>query len=518
MLALEVFPGIIPSDPVFRGRLAVAAVENISGVAFSAVGYEFPARWLQRHSVADLEASRAKARLWAEEAREAAQHAWYGYRAKAWGHDQIHPKRGAPDNWFNLGLNIIEGMDTLWLLGLRNEFDEAEHWVEEHLSFKAANTKLDSFFEATIRLLGGLLGAHSLSQRPIFLKRAQELGDRLISAWPADADLPNAQVDIAANYSRHIGWRGHTFSTAEVGTCQLEFRYLSHHTGDRTYAIFADRAFTAILDATPGKGLVSANLLGNRTPVEQGSFITMGAHGDSYYEYLLKQYLQTSQTEHIFLHRWKLAMQEMVDRLVQRSKDGHMYVAKEYDGQTVHEFDHLACFIAGMLMQGLHELPEGMVPNNYTNIAADITATCRSMYDTVSGLAPEILDFSSGHKRIKPKDAYSLLRPEALEAMYYMWYYTGDHMYREWAHVVLEGLNRSARTTHGFSAMDGIDTPEYKMLDQCESFFFAETLKYLYLIQADPDLLPLDKFVFNTEAHPLRVWVPEGAQHNVILE
>lgn len=320
--------------------------------------------------------------------------------------------------------------------------------------------------------------------------------------------MPNAEVDIAANKSQHTKWRQNTFGTAEVGSCQLEFRYLSHHTGDPTYAIFADKAFTAILDASPDKGLVSNQLLNNRNPTEYGNTITMGAHGDSFYEYLLKQYLQTSQTEPLFLIRWQKAMEEMMSRLIQKSDDGNVYVAKEHDGEVIKEFDHLSCFVAGMLAQGLHELPEGTVPSSYFEIAAEITRTCRLMYDTVSGLAPEVMDFSSGHASIKRTDAFSLLRPEAIEAMYYMWYYTGDHKYREWAHFILKGLNRSARTTYGYSSMDNIDSDECNSKDICESFFFAETLKYLYLIQADPDVLPLDQFVFNTEAHPLRIWKP----------
>eukprot|EP00971_Amphidinium_carterae_P194800 3865473-Amphidinium_carterae.1 len=231
----------------------------------------------------------------------------------------------------------------------------------------------------------------------------------------------------------------------------------------------------------------------------------MGARGDSYYEYLLKQYLQTSQTEPKFLERWQMAMQEMMDRLVQTSTDGHVYVAKEYRGKVVHEFDHLSCFVAGMLVQGWHEIP-GSLPDGAVALAADITATCHSMYDTTSGLAPEILDFSKGTKHIKANDAFSLLRPEAVEAMYYMWYYTGDHKYRIWANKILQGLNKSARTAFGFTSMDKIDATKPSSRDMTESFFFAETLKYLYLIQAAPDLVPLDEFVFNTEGHPLRVW------------
>merc|ERR1719183_1669246 len=156
------------------------------------------------------------------------------------------------------------------------------------------------------------------------------------------------------------------------------------------------------MNAAPHKGLVSIYLRGSQHSREAGSMITMGARGDSYYEYLLKQYLQTSQTEPKFLERWKLAMQEMMDRLIWVSpEDGFLYVAKESDGTPVHEFDHLSCFVAGMLIQGVRELPQGTVPAIWEETAAEITRTCRSMYDTSSGLAPEIVDFSGNRKSIK---------------------------------------------------------------------------------------------------------------------
>ena len=41
--------------------------------------------------------------------------------------------------------------------------------------------------------------------------------------------------------------------------------------------------------------------------------------------------------------------------------------------------------------------------------------------------------------------------------------------------------------------------------DTMQSFFLAETLKYLYLLFSDSSTVDLDEFVFNTEAHPIRV-------------
>lgn len=38
-----------------------------------------------------------------------------------------------------------------------------------------------------------------------------------------------------------------------------------------------------------------------------------------------------------------------------------------------------------------------------------------------------------------------------------------------------------------------------------QSFFLAETLKYFYLLFSPSSVIPLDEWVFNTEAHPLRI-------------
>ena len=42
--------------------------------------------------------------------------------------------------------------------------------------------------------------------------------------------------------------------------------------------------------------------------------------------------------------------------------------------------------------------------------------------------------------------------------------------------------------------------------DFLDSYFLAETLKYLYLLFSEEDIIPLDQWVFNTEAHPLPVY------------
>jgi mannosyl-oligosaccharide alpha-1,2-mannosidase len=48
--------------------------------------------------------------------------------------------------------------------------------------------------------------------------------------------------------------------------------------------------------------------------------------------------------------------------------------------------------------------------------------------------------------------------------------------------------------------------------DVSQSWFFAETLKYLYLLFSPDSTLSLSEWVLNTEAHPLRVQAPQGGK------
>lgn len=108
----------------------------------------------------------------------AAKHAWSGYKKYAWGHDQLKPIAKGFHDVFGLGWTIIDSLDTLYILNMREEFDEARNWTESHL-------KLDvdrdiNLFEVTIRVLGGLLSAYHLSADKMFLTKATELGNRLM--------------------------------------------------------------------------------------------------------------------------------------------------------------------------------------------------------------------------------------------------------------------------------------------------------------------------------------------------
>lgn len=100
--------------------------------------------------------------------RNMMRHAWKGYREKAWGYNEVMPVSGRPSTsggpfgaW-KTGATIIDALDTLWIMGLKSEFNAGREWVRTHFNLRNANQSL-SCFETVIRFLGGLLGAYHMS-------------------------------------------------------------------------------------------------------------------------------------------------------------------------------------------------------------------------------------------------------------------------------------------------------------------------------------------------------------------
>ena len=59
-------------------------------------------------------------------------HAWAGYRKFAWGHDELKPLTRSFSEWFGLGLTLIDALDTMWILGLKNGTCLSLRWARAH--------------------------------------------------------------------------------------------------------------------------------------------------------------------------------------------------------------------------------------------------------------------------------------------------------------------------------------------------------------------------------------------------
>ena len=238
---------------------------------------------------------------------------------------------------------------------------------------------------------------------------------------------------------------------------------------------------------------------------------SLGGLGDSYYEYLLKQWLQTDKTE----NRFKIWYDESAQG-IKRVMVGHAtsdgeeftYVGKYRNSYLEPSMEHLACFSGGMFALGS---VTGASSTSERDLALgrELTRTCRASYaHQASGFGPEKFRFSPS--RIEPDGSsrYYILRPEYVESLFYLWRITKEKKYREWGWDVVVALETHCRTPTGYSGLNDVSSGSPQKNDVQESFFLAETLKYLYLLFCDDDVIPLDKFVFNTEAHPLPVFVP----------
>ena len=236
---------------------------------------------------------------------EACRHAWRGYKKFAWGKDELMPVSRGWLNDYNLGLTLVDSLDTLWLLGLEEEYDEARQWVAQSLTFHSS--KAVSVFETTIRILGGLLSAYHLSNDEVFLNKSvslilsrfepfscilfqRELAEVLLPAFSSKSGLPFNTVNLKTGQPQ-VSSRT---SIAEAGSLQLEFRDLSHSTGEPRFQEAADQAMDVLLSLD--SPLLPEYISTATGQVYTGS-LSIGARTDSYYEYLLKLWLQSGKTE-----------------------------------------------------------------------------------------------------------------------------------------------------------------------------------------------------------------------------
>ncbi|KAH3660005.1 hypothetical protein OGAPHI_007210 [Ogataea philodendri] len=454
---------------------------------------------------------------------------WSDYTRHGWGKDVYRPvsQQGRNMGRFPLGWIIVDSLDTLMLMNCEEELREARSWVANELNYDFdynVNT-----FETTIRMLGGLLSAHYLSEDDVYLEQATKLGNKLIGAFDSGKGIPYASVNLKSGKGipSHVD-RGAS-STAEATTVQLEFKYLAQLTGEELYWQKAERVMQSLNEANPQDGLVPIYIQPD-TATFQGKIIRLGSRGDSYYEYLLKQYIQSR--EQVYLEMYLEAVAGIRKHLVRYSTPNHLMFLGELDrgigSPLSNKMDHLVCFAGGMFALGATEGLDYETASKLSTwteekeqqmtMAKELTHTCYRMYHDVpgTGLSPEIVVFKTDVNGkddffIKNADKHNLQRPETVESLYYLYKITGDIKYREWGWEIFENWVKYTKVTTGgkdsfprYTSLKDVTMDPPRMIDNMESFWLSETLKYLYLLfddETDPKW-DLENSVFNTEAHP----------------
>uniref|UniRef100_A0A1I8PBE7 alpha-1,2-Mannosidase n=1 Tax=Stomoxys calcitrans TaxID=35570 RepID=A0A1I8PBE7_STOCA len=436
-------------------------------------------------------------------------HSWNGYKKYAWGHDNLKPMSESSYDWFGLGLTIIDSLDTMYIMGLEDEFIEARNWISEALNFDVNRDV--NLFEVTIRILGGLLSAYHLSADKVFLKKSIELGNRLLPCFLSPSGIPYSDVNLAALSAHAPKWSPDS-STSEVTTLQLEFRDLSRLTNITLYESVAHRVNEKVHGLEKNSGLVPIFINANTGTFRNYATISLGARGDSYYEYLLKQWIQTGHKGSDFLvSDYMQAMDGVFSQLLRRTpKENHVFIGELINGKEFKpKMDHLTCYLPGTLLLGHHF---GM-PDSHLLLARDLLETCYQTYmKQPTQLAPEISYFSTAETEeldiyVKPNDAHNLLRPEFIESLYYFYALTGNRTYQDMGWTIFQAFEKYAKVTNGYSSIGNVKNIfNTRLRDMMESFWLGETLKYFYLLFSNnPKEIDLEKWVFNTEAHPLPI-------------
>lgn len=495
-----------------------------------------------------------------EAVKAAFKHSWKGYTQNAWLHDEVAPLTGASRNPFGgWGATLVDSLDSLWIMGMKEEFGAAVAAVKK-IDFVTTPLHELNVFETTIRYLGGLMSAYDISghQHPILLEKAVELGEMLYCAF----DTPNRMPVTRWNWEgTALGndQEAKKFSLlAEVGSLTLEFTRLSQLTGNPKWYDAVARVTNELEDAqnhTKLRGLWPTFVDAQTGNFRHDNTFTFGGMADSLYEYLPKEHLMlggqneqyramfttalAAAKKQIFFHPLNPENHRMLlSGTVKRSSSSKLKLEPQAE--------HLACFAGGMvaLAAKIFKQPEEL------DTARQLVDGCLWAYQsTPTGIMPEIFkalpckelewekctwDEDAWHQAVMNKetrgnvpDKYTqdaqqviaqkrlapgfveytdpryILRPEAIESVFVLYRITGDKKLQDKAWEMFQAITKFTRTDIAFAALKDVTSLDGDVLDNMESFWTAETLKYFYLIFSPPNVISLDEYVLNTEAHPL---------------
>ncbi|KAK5663722.1 hypothetical protein OQA88_4153 [Cercophora sp. LCS_1] len=490
--------------------------------------------------------------------REAAVKTWKAYRQYAWGCDELHPISLQEKTTFNgWGATLVDSLDTLWIMGMKKEFREAVRTVAK-INWAKSSSRYCSVFETNIRYLGGLLSAYDLSGEEVLLRKAIELGEMLYAAFDTPNNFPTNKLNFDGA-KEGLQAASKREALAALGTLSMEFTRLSQLTGDPRFFSVVN-TITRHLERTqnttklPGMWPTFIDLKNGFLATD--SSFGIGAMADSAYEYLSKMYSLLGGLDQTYKSIHLKAMTTIKNHILFRPMLPDMYPVTPPDilfpgtvlsnGRIIDllpEVQHLGCFAGAMFALGgklFHE-------DEHIKIGEQLARGCAWAYEVFpAGIMPEMSEMvpCPGKDKLAPcewnetlwkekgptqepgarwfpkpfsvvRDSQYQLRPEAIESLFVVYRVTGKKDLLDLAWLMFQSIKMATETKWAFSAISDVQVEGYThKLDAMESFWMAETLKYFYLIFSEPELISLDDYVFNTEAHPFKVPKPGKEERN----
>lgn len=426
-------------------------------------------------------------------------HAWNGYKKYAWGHDDLKPLSKSYHDWYAepLLMTPVDALDTMILMGLKEEAASTREYITQNLSFDKDIYVQN--FEVTIRLLGGLLSSYQLSGDKRLLSLAEDLGNRLLPVFDSPTGLPYRYVNLKTGKVRDA-----KTNPAEAGTLLIEFGTLSKLT---RRPVFYDKAKRALVEIYKRRSPIG--LVGTWINVETGEWTDTDSHIsgaiDSYYEYLLKCWLLFDDQDCRRMWRDSIAAinKYLADEVPREpgTLPGRMTLPELWYGHADMNSGKRTATTYGALDAFF---PAVLALSGDLERASRLQASSLKMWRQ-HGIEPEEINYltldvvSPGYP----------LRPEIVESAYYLRHYarvagrkTDAERYLQQGRLMFRDLVKYCRTEEGYAALKSVVTKEKS--DSMQSFLFAETFKYFYLLFAPPKTLNFDKVIFNTEAHAIR--------------
>jgi mannosidase alpha-like ER degradation enhancer 2 len=447
---------------------------------------------------ANLRAAGSRPQL-AHEVRSEFLHAWNGYKKYAWGHDDLKPLTKTYHDWYSESLLMtpVDALDTMILMGLKDEANSTREYIVKNLSFDKDISVQN--FEITIRLLGGLLSSYQLTGDERLLNLAEDLGNRLLPVFESPTGLPYRYVNLKTGKVR-----GNMTNPAEAGTLLIEFGTLSKLTHKPVFYDKAKRALVEIYHRRSPIGLV-----GTWINVETGLWTDTDSHIsgaiDSYYEYLLKCAILFDDQDCRKMWTDSIAA---INQYLRDETKGRMKPELWYGHADMNTGERTATTYGALDAF----FPTVLALSGDLNRASLLQESSYKMW-MKEGIEPEEINYQT----MEVTAPGYPLRPEIVESTYYLYHYATlgartsrpqsskkldpDH-YQQMGETMFRDFVKHCRTDEGYAALKSVVTKE--KADSMQSFVFAETFKYFYLLFAPPKALDFDKVIFNTEAHPIK--------------
>ena len=337
-------------------------------------------------------------------------------------------------------------------------------------------------------------------------EKAKYVADSLIPLFNQENGLFKTYANFDENNSP-IPQGNEEALLSDLGSIQLEFFTLSKLTNNKKYAEIGTKIYSFLF-----KQYLNSNLFPERISTITGKSFSnvksMDSMSDSFYEYLIKVWVMTNNTQPIILDRYLRSIKSLKNELlVNNSK--WTYITKLSNDRKDFSMTHLVTFVPGMLTVGSVK----QNPNYLEDLilADQLVTTYVKLYNSQSlGFMPECIKFNGDN--FHSCDSGYYLRPETIESIYVLYRFTGLQKYRDYAYKIFKNLLKNCKiNSGGFATIDDTNNNSPNHRDLMDSYFLAETLKYLYLIFSDSNILPSDEWVFNTEAHPMKIWSKEEA-------